>query len=51
MVQKAISWALRELVARDRKAVERFLAAHGDAVSSRVRREVLRKLRTGKKNP
>ena len=50
MVQKAISWALRMLVFWDREAVERFLETHAGAVSARVRREVRRKLDTGKKN-
>lgn len=50
MVQKAISWALRELVTWDREAVEGFVEEHGESVSSRVRREVLKKLKTGKKN-
>lgn len=50
MVQKAISWALRELVSWDRVAVEEFLEQHKDVVSARVQREVQRKLRTGKKN-
>ncbi|MEM8716977.1 MAG: DNA alkylation repair protein [Cyanobacteria bacterium P01_G01_bin.4] len=50
MVQKAISWALRELVPWDRDAVEHFLLAHQETVSARVRREVRRKLDTGKKN-
>lgn len=50
MVQKAISWALRALVRWDRAAVEGFLEEQGDTVSSRVWREVLRKLRTGKRN-
>lgn len=49
-VQKAISWALRELVPWNRDAVERFLSAHESAISARVRREVRRKLDTGKKN-
>ena len=50
MVQKAISWAIRELVPWDRAAVESFLAKYGDRVSSLVKREVEKKLRTGKKN-
>ena len=47
MVVKALSWALRELTKTDRRAVERFLAAHD--VAARVRREVTNKLRTGLK--
>ncbi len=50
MVQKAISWALRMLVSWDRKAVERFLANNETKTSARVKREVRRKLTTGKKN-
>lgn len=50
MVQKAISWALRSLVPWDPDAVETFLDTHEDSVSARVRREVTRKLTTGKKN-
>ncbi len=50
MVQKALSWALRELVPWDKDAVERFLSENEANVSARVRREVRRKLETGKKN-
>ena len=50
MVQKALSWALRELLPWDRSAVEGFLATNEQLVSSRVEREVSKKLRTGKKN-
>lgn len=50
IVQKAISWALRELVEWDRAGVERFLAEHAETVSALVRREVRRKLDTGSKN-
>jgi 3-methyladenine DNA glycosylase AlkD len=50
MVQKAISWALRALVTWDRKAVQAFVDEHGQTVPALVRREVLRKLETGKKN-
>ena len=49
MVQKALSWALRELIPWDRIAVEAFLRSHPN-LPSRVRREVQRKLDTGKKN-
>jgi len=49
MVVKALSWALRELVPRDRAAVESFLA--GTQVAARVRREVGHKLATGLKSP
>ncbi len=50
MVQKAISWALRMLVSWDRKAVIRFLSDNEAKTSARVKREVRRKLTTGKKN-
>ena len=50
MVAKALSWALREVVAHDRAAVEGFLERHGDALAARVRREVRNKLRTGRKS-
>jgi 3-methyladenine DNA glycosylase AlkD len=49
MVVKAMSWALRSLVAWDRAAVETFLARHEDRLAARVKREVRTKLRTGKK--
>jgi len=49
MVQKAISWAIRELVPWDRDAVEAFLSENQDQTSARVKREVRRKLDTGKK--
>jgi 3-methyladenine DNA glycosylase AlkD len=51
MVVKGMSWALRELIATDRKAVERFLKKHDTALAARVRREVKNKLTTGLKNP
>jgi 3-methyladenine DNA glycosylase AlkD len=50
MVQKAISWALRTLVPWNQKAVEAFLKEHSESISPLVRREVFRKLTTGKKN-
>ena len=49
-VQKALSWALRQLVSWDREAVEGFLAEHEEGISSLVKREVKRKLQTGRKN-
>jgi 3-methyladenine DNA glycosylase AlkD len=49
MVHKALSWALRELSRVDRRAFETFLKKHGDALPSLVRREVQRKLTSGKK--
>jgi len=51
MVVKAMSWALRELVQHDPKAVRGFLAKHEDALAARVKREVRNKLTTGLKNP
>ena len=50
MVIKALSWALRSLVEWDRKAVEAFLNTHQSMLAARVKREVLNKLRTGRKN-
>lgn len=47
VVVSALSWALRALVPRERKAVERFLAAHEARLAPRVLREVGCKLRTG----
>lgn len=49
MVAKALSWALRALVAVDRGAVERYLESHDAALPSLVRREVRTKLETGRK--
>jgi hypothetical protein len=51
MVAKGMSWALRELIAVDRGAVERFLEQHDDVLAARVKREVRNKLTTGLKNP
>jgi 3-methyladenine DNA glycosylase AlkD len=51
MVVKAMSWALRDLIGFDRKAVETFLANHEDRLAARVKREVRNKLETGLKNP
>ena len=51
MVVKGMSWALRELIATDRRAVERFLQKHEPALAGRVKREVRNKLITGVKNP
>ncbi|MCA8913849.1 MAG: DNA alkylation repair protein [Planctomycetes bacterium] len=50
MVHKALSWALRELSRRDAKAVRAFLKKHDAELPALVKREVLRKLTTGKKN-
>jgi 3-methyladenine DNA glycosylase AlkD len=51
MVVKAMSWSLRELAKQDPKAVEAFLLKEEKRLSSRVKREVLNKLRTGVKSP
>jgi 3-methyladenine DNA glycosylase AlkD len=51
MVEKALSWALRELVVHDRRAVEAFLEANEARLGSRVKREVSNKIRTGLKTP
>ncbi len=51
MVQKAMSWALRELVFHDREAVSKFLEDQQDTLAARVKREVRNKLETGLKNP
>jgi len=51
MVVKAMSWALRALSVRDRAAVVRHLAEHGEALAPRVLREVRSKLETGLKSP
>jgi hypothetical protein len=50
LVQKAVSWALRELAKRDPESVRRFLAVNRARMSARVRREVESKLATGRKN-
>jgi 3-methyladenine DNA glycosylase AlkD len=49
MVVKALSWALRSVVEWDRAAVVTFLSEHRDALATRVEREVMTKLRTGRK--
>jgi 3-methyladenine DNA glycosylase AlkD len=51
LVVKAMSWALRELAKRDRRAARRFVARHRGALAARVVREVENKLVTGLKNP
>jgi len=50
MVAKALSWALRALVAVDREAVQGFLEVWDEGLPSLVRREVRTKLETGRKN-
>ena len=51
MVEKALSWALRELAKRDPAAAGAFLRQHKGVVGARVLREVQNKLTTGLKNP
>lgn len=51
MVAKAMSWALRELVVHDPKAVADFLSCNEQVLPARVKREVTNKLSTGLKNP
>lgn len=51
MIEKALSWALRELGKRDTNSVKLFLAEFEDQLGARVRREVANKLVTGLKNP
>jgi 3-methyladenine DNA glycosylase AlkD len=51
MVVKGLSWALRELIPHDAKAVRDFLSAHRNLLAARVLREVNNKLTTGVKNP
>ena len=51
MVVKAMSWALRELVVHDSKAVREFLGKNVGRLAPRVMREVKNKLETGLKNP
>ena len=51
MVVKAMSWALRALVAHDPGAVRAFLSEYEGALASRVQREVRHKLATGLKHP
>ena len=51
MVEKALSWALRELSKRDPAAVRKFVEKHRTFLAARVLREVTAKLTTGRKNP
>ncbi len=51
MVVKAMSWALRELVVHDPRAVCSFLEEYEDRLAARVKREVRNKLATGLKSP
>jgi 3-methyladenine DNA glycosylase AlkD len=51
MVVKAMSWALRELVIHDPRAVMDFIQLHEHRLAGRVKREVRNKLDTGLKYP
>jgi len=51
MVVKAMSWALRDLIAFDRGAVEGFLEEYDERLAARAKREVRNKLETGLKTP
>jgi 3-methyladenine DNA glycosylase AlkD len=50
MIQKALSWALRELSKRDREAVYSFMEQYEKRLANRVLREVNHKLEFGTKN-
>lgn len=50
MVAKALSWALRSVIEHAPGEVDAFLRAHDARITSRVRREVRKKLETGRKN-
>jgi 3-methyladenine DNA glycosylase AlkD len=50
MIQKALSWALRELSKRDREAVAGFMKRNHARLAKRVIREVSHKLDFGTKN-
>jgi hypothetical protein len=51
MVEKALSWTLRERSKRDQAAVRHFLRINESRLAARVKREVGNKLATGLKNP
>lgn len=50
MIQKALSWALRELSKKDPEAIKRFMKQHHNKLTGRVIREVHHKLEFGTKN-
>ena len=50
MINKALSWALRELSKTDKQAVTEFLNKYENRLAGRVRREVWNKIETGLKN-
>jgi 3-methyladenine DNA glycosylase AlkD len=51
LVVKAVSWALREASKVDPQRVRSFLTEHDETIAPRVKREVMNKLRTGRKYP
>ena len=51
LINKALSWALRELSKTNKQAVVHFLEYYDHALHARVKREVSNKLKTGLKNP
>lgn len=51
MIVKALSWALRALVARAPEAVRQFIVENDARLPALVRREVRQKLATGRKSP
>ena len=51
MINKALSWAIRELSKTDPKAVADFMENFNERLHARVRSEVWNKLKTGLKNP
>lgn len=51
MIEKAISWSLRELAKREPEVVRDFMKEHEERLAARVKREVRHKLETGVKNP
>jgi len=51
MINKALSWALRELTKTDKKSVVLFMEEFEPRLHGRVRREVWNKIETGLKNP
>jgi 3-methyladenine DNA glycosylase AlkD len=51
MIEKAMSWALRELVPYDVPAIEAFIQTHQAVLGKRILREVRNKLNTGLKTP
>ena len=49
-VVKALSWALRELAMRDEEPVKAFMQEYEESLPALVKREVWRKINTGRKN-